>query len=169
MRKSFLKKMMGVMWLMLFALPWFFGVLAQSDDVDFAIIPEAVNEKQISGDVAAVGNVHVVTNDKEKSVWDVYKRIGTKEKRNLGDRLASGILSWDTLLDYVVYLVKFLSQVGLLIGAAMIIYAGYMYATQIFGWDTSKGKTSIKYAIIWVIVISFSFAIIRIITNAFLE
>ncbi|NOZ44413.1 MAG: hypothetical protein GXP45_04720 [bacterium] len=47
-------------------------------------------------------------------------------------------MTWDTLLDYVVYLIKFLSQLGLVIGAIMFIYAGYMYATSVMGGDASK-------------------------------
>jgi len=53
-------------------------------------------------------------------------------KGQVGDQLASGIMTWDTLLDYVVYVVRFLSQIGLVIGAVMIVYAGYLYATSIF-------------------------------------
>jgi len=51
----------------------------------------------------------------------------------VGNQLASGIMTRDTLLDYVVYFVRFLSQIGLVIGGIMIIYAGYAYATEIFG------------------------------------
>jgi len=54
-------------------------------------------------------------------------------KDSVGNQLASGIMTRNTLLDYTVYLVRFLSQVGLLIGGLMIIYAGYLYATTIFG------------------------------------
>jgi hypothetical protein len=83
--------------------------------------------------------------------------------------MATGIMNWDTILDYVVYLVKFLSQLGLLIGACMFIYAGYMYATQIMWGDEGKGKNAMKYAIIWVVVLSFSFALLKILTNMFIQ
>jgi hypothetical protein len=46
-----------------------------------------------------------------------------------------------------------------------------LYATSIFNsdsWATSKWNTAIKNAIIWVIVITFSYAIMRAITAAFL-
>jgi hypothetical protein len=52
--------------------------------------------------------------------------------KKLGDQMASGIMTRNTLLNYVVYLVKFLSQIGLVIGAVMVIYAGYLYAMTIF-------------------------------------
>ncbi|MDR0607400.1 MAG: hypothetical protein LBG52_03420 [Candidatus Peribacteria bacterium] len=44
----------------------------------------------------------------------------------------------NTILQYLVYLVKFISQIGLVIGAGMIIYAGYLYATDIFGGKPSS-------------------------------
>mgnify|MGYP003426113770 FL=1 len=52
--------------------------------------------------------------------------------RSVGDQLASGIMSRDTLLDYLVYLIRFISQIGILIGAVQIIIAGYKYAVAVF-------------------------------------
>lgn len=54
------------------------------------------------------------------------------DELSVEDQLATGIMNWDTLFNYVVYLIKFLSQIGMLIGTIMLIYAGYKYATQIF-------------------------------------
>jgi len=94
-----------------------------------------------------------------------------REKANelsLSEQMATGIMNRTTILDYIVYLVKFLSQIGLLIGAVMIIYAGYIYATNIFGGKESNANSAIKYALIGVIVITFSYAIIRFFTALFL-
>ena len=80
-------------------------------------------------------------------------------------------MTWDTLLDYVVYVVRFLSQIGLLIGAAMVIYAGYLYATSVCSGSDSgvgKGKEAVSKAIIGVVVIASAYAIMRILTTAFL-
>jgi hypothetical protein len=83
--------------------------------------------------------------------------------------MASWIMTRDTLLDYMVYLVKFLSQLWLLFWASMIIYAWYIYASSIFRWwDASKWKTAISRAIIWVVIITFSYAIMKLLTSAFL-
>jgi TRAP-type C4-dicarboxylate transport system permease small subunit len=58
---------------------------------------------------------------------------------------------------------------GLVIGALMIIYAGYQYAMSSFdGWDPSKGQAAIKNALYGILVIIFSYALIRIVTRAFL-
>ncbi len=154
---------------------WFgFSIFAQ----EFSILPEKVNDAQVRDDVRSVWKVHDdhstgYDSGKEYDiVWDRYKEISHDKdwkKRSLWDRLASGILSWDSLLEYVVYLVKFLSQIGLLIGWVMMIYAGYQYASSIFGWDASKGKTAIQRAIIGIVVITFSYAIMKVLTNMFIE
>jgi hypothetical protein len=67
-------------------------------------------------------------------------------------------------------LASFLSQLGIAIGALMIIYAGYIYATAVFnGGNASAGKTAATRAILGSIVIIFSYAIVRILTRAFLS
>ncbi|USN56871.1 MAG: hypothetical protein H6766_07925 [Candidatus Peribacteria bacterium] len=75
----------------------------------------------------------------------------------------------NTILNYAAYLVRFISQIGLVIGALMIIWAGYEYATYVFSGNTGKGSTRISNAIIGVVIIIFSYAIMRIITTAFLS
>lgn len=78
----------------------------------------------------------------------------------------------NTLIGYVVYLVRFLSQLALVIGAVMIIYAGYIYATGIFqasGDGTAEGNKAIRYAIEGIVVVASSYAIMRILTSAFLS
>lgn len=133
-------------------------IYAQTND--FAIIPEASSGGQVVKSVDAVG----------RSWWDVWKAYNTEAKKlSLGDQMASGIMTRNTLLDYVVYVVRFLSQIGLLIGGIMIIYAGYMYATEIFGGKEAAGKSAITNAIIGVLVIAFSYAIMKLLTSAFLS
>lgn len=106
------------------------------------------------------------------SVWDVYNKEATAMSMSgkVGDQLASGIMTWDTLLDYIVYLVRFLSQIGIVIGVVMIIYAGYLYATSVFSsGNMGKGKTAIINAIIGVLIVTFSYAIMKLLTSAFLS
>lgn len=106
-------------------------------------------------------------------VWDEYNKKANdlQEKWDLWAQMASGVFTWDTLLDYLAYLIKFLSEVGIFVWACFIVYAWYLYATSIFSsdsWATSKWNTAIKNAIIWIIVITFSYAIMKAITAAFL-
>lgn len=82
---------------------------------------------------------------KEKNLWKAFK---------------TWIMNWDTIPNYIVYLMKFLNQLGLLIGGMMILYAGYLYAGTIFGFgDPSSAKNAIKNAIIGVIILVASYAI----------
>jgi len=136
---------------------------------EFAIIPEETDIEAVKKTVETIATRN--PKDNKETVWDRYNVQANRPDKELGlgDKLAAWTLNWDTLLDYVVYLVRFLSQVGILIGAIMILYAGYMYATDVMGWDASKWKTAIKNAIIGVVVVSFSYALIRILTNMFIE
>jgi len=146
----------------LWALFGIFSFAVYAQDVDFAIIPEADN-------AGIIDEVEKVA-QKPGEVMDTYKEIANKQWRTLWDKMASWIMNWDTILDYVVYLVKFLSQLGLLVGACMFIYAGYLYASSVFsGGDAGNANKAVKNAIIWIVVLSFSFAILKILTSMFIE
>lgn len=137
---------------------------------DFHIIPDETNPNLTEKDVKDIGNFRSSPENSSKDIWDVYNEKAYNkdgESRELWDRLASWVLTWDDLLDYVVYLVMFLSQIGLVVWAVMIIYAWYSYASYIFSGTEATTKP-IKYAIIGVVVVSFSYAIIKILTNMFL-
>ena len=115
-----------------------------------------------------------------KNIWDIEK-WGTvlekysgaaaelEQKWDLGAAFETGVFSWNIVISYLVYLLRFISQLGLLIWAVMILYAGYQYATFIFGfWGPSEAKTTINRAIQWVLILVFSFAIWRGLTVMFL-
>ena len=131
-------------------------------EVQFEILPKAELDR---------ANI----NDKIMKNWDHirnnYNKIANWELRwedKVDEQIASGIMTWDTIIDYGALLLKFLSQVGLLIGGLMIIFAGYTYIMSVFSWTDAPNSWLIKNAIIWVLVIIFSYAIIRIVTRAFL-
>lgn len=105
-------------------------------------------------------------------VWDKYNEQADKlqSSEDLWAQMASGIFTWETILDYLVYVIKFLSQAGLFVGACFIIYAGYIYGSSaLTGKDPSAGKTAIKNAIVGVLVVTFSYAIMKIVTAAFIN
>jgi hypothetical protein len=130
---------------------------------DFEIIPEASSGGGVERAVEAVGA-------SGGNVRDVYNQQAKEMEGKVGDQIASGIMTRDTLLDYIVYLVRFLSQIGIVIGVMMIIYAGYMYASSVFSpSNMSKGKSAITNAVIGVLVIAFSYAIMKLLTSAFLS
>lgn len=131
---------------------------------DFEIIPKVKDPTQVEKSVDTVG----------LSGWNVWKNYNAEAQKmnsmsKVWDQIASGIMTWDTLIHYVVYLIRFLSQVWLLIGWIMIIYAGYLYAMTIFGWwDASKWNKAITNAVVWVLITAFSYAIMKFLTSAFL-
>ena len=127
------------------------------------IIPKAINPQQVAKDVEDVAVWG--------AVWEKYNTYLTGgQRRSLSDQLSSGIMDWTTLLDYFARFIKYLSQLGIFIGSCFVIYAGYVYATAIFqnSAKVTDGNTAIKNAILGVIVITFSYAIMKGIMAAFL-
>ncbi len=126
------------------------------------IIPTAAGDEQQRAEEWAkqVGEVG-------KKAWEVINEYNKKaeeisKKWDLWMAFQTWIMNWDTLLNYVVYLMRFLNQIGILIGAIMILYAGYLYATSVFKlWDVNKAKNAIASAIKGVLIIVFSYAIWR--------
>ena len=148
------KLMLAVLFTLCFITPSF----AQ----DITIIPET--QQDVWGIVERVGEGW--------KVWDNYNKEADtlQSSEDLWAQMASGIFTWETILDYLVYVIKFLSQAGLFVGACFIIFAGYIYGSSALTWsDVWKGKIAIKNAVIGVIVITFSYAIMKIITAAFIN
>ena len=106
--------------------------------------------------------------------WTVNERYNEQADKiaksgDIWKAWATWVINWDTLISYVVYLMRFINQIGLLIWGIMILYAGYQYAWTIFKfWDATKGKNAIKNATIWILVIVFSYAIWKWLESMFL-
>ena len=147
-----MKKIFGIFAILLISLSW----LALADD-DIAIIPEWswTNAAQKVSQVSSWGKV-----------WKIYRDIVDDGDLSLWDQLASGIMSWDTILDYCVYIAKFLWEVALLIGALAIIFLWYKRITKNIFWDAPKW---ILLVIIWLLIIIFAYAIIKLIWSAFIS
>ena len=129
---------------------------AENED-GWTLIPES--KWNISKKVENVGKV-------PGKVWKNYD----DQAKNIKpwDAFATGIFSWDTIFNFLKYLAKLISETGLVIWAGMIIYAGYKYATGVFTWDASKwGKDAIKGAIYWLLIVIFSYAIMRLLLAMF--
>lgn len=143
-----------------------FATNATLEQNDFHIIPEASD----SGGSGAAKIVSAVADTTDgKNVLDNYEKEYQKIKGDVGMQMKTGVMGRSTILDYIVYLVRFLSQVGILIGGVMIIYAGYLYGSNIFAGKAGDGKKAIKNAIIGILIIIFSYVIIKTLTSMFLE
>lgn len=92
------------------------------------------------------------------------------KKWDLGSAFATWIFNRDLILLYIAYLVQFLSQLGMLIWWVMVVYAGYLYAGTIFNFgDVPWAKKAITQAIQGILVITFSYAILKILTSMFIS
>ena len=99
-------------------------------------------------------------------VWDKYNTAANELWKNgkTDSQVASWIMNWDTVMNYLVFIVQFLSQLGLVVWAAFIMYAGYKYIVILFEWWKVPSAT-VKNAIIWILVVIFSYAIMKILTS----
>jgi len=80
------------------------------------------------------------------------------------------VVTRDTILLMLIQVVKFIANMALVVGAAMIIYAGYIYVMAVYAGDnTSKANEAIKDAALGIVIVIFSYAIQRIVTQAFLS
>lgn len=107
--------------------------------------------------------------DSGSSVMERYQKIANSDQYTLEEKMAAWVIDWDSILEYLVYLIRFVSQIGILIGAVMILYSWYCYAVAIFhSSGPSQWSSAIRNAIIGVVVITFSYAIMKALTAAFL-
>lgn len=137
-----------------------FFSLCKADEIQwYTIIPE-LTENEIK-------NVSSATEDIGKEAWLVRKNYNEKaENLSIQEQFNWWILTWNSIMQYLVFVVKFLSQFWVLIWACFIIYAWYNYMMSCFNnWSTSS-KT-IQNAIIWVLIVIFSYAIMKILSAIF--
>lgn len=139
-----------------------FIVSAADKDIDvdwFNILPELS-----SWDIWKV-------NEAIKEIWeswwgvrDKYNKKAKEWDKDPSKQIASWIMTRDTIMNYLVFVVRFLSQLWLLVWTWFIIYAWYEYMISVFNWwKTPRAK--LGNAIIWIIIIIFSYAIMRTLTS----
>lgn len=100
------------------------------------------------------------------SEWGKVRQNYNSGAKNLktSEQIASWIMTRDTIMNYIVFVVKFLGQLWLLVWAWFIMFAWYKYMLSVFnGWKTPW--STLKNAIIWVIIVVFSYAIVKILTS----
>lgn len=105
--------------------------------------------------------------------WEEYNNQGDKYNadRDLWAAMASGIITWDSILTVLTQIIKFIANTVLVVWSAMFIYAWYLYVTAVYSWDaqTSKANEAIKDAVIGVVLVIFSYAIQKIVVQSFLS
>jgi len=131
---------------------------ADSDlDVEFNIIPE-LSEEEIKEWNEAITEIW-------KTWWKVMDNYRKKaDELSTKQQIAIWIMNRNTLMNYLVYIVQFLSQLWLVVWWWFIMYAWYKYMISVFEkWKTPS--STIKNAIIGVIIVIFSYAIMRTLTS----
>lgn len=147
-----MKKALWILAILFTVVSW----LVLADD-DIAIIPEwdTTLAAQKVKEVSSWWNV-----------WKIYRKIVDEENMSVWDQLASGIMNRDTILNYCVYIAKFLWEIALLAWAVAIIFLWYKRITKNIFWDAPKW---ILLVIIWLLIIIFAYAIIKLIWSAFIS
>ena len=97
--------------------------------------------------------------------WEFWKNyLLASDDLSFFERLASWILTRDDIPNLMILVVKFLSQLWLVVWVIFIMYAGYKYMISVFNWGKVP-SSAIKDAIVWVIIVIFSYAIMRFLTS----
>lgn len=153
-----------------------FVAASDSQDAKFELLPEATDrddaiEKVI--DLWDVQNSDTFSERYNKYAEELGQNAWEGETpfncAGLGNQFVSWIMNRDTILCIAAQVVRFVSNMALVVWAWMIIYAWYMYATSVFAWENvGKGSEAIKWATVGIVVIVFSYAILNIVMNAFL-
>ncbi len=141
-------------------LPFFHLPITFADNSAWTIIPEW------SGNKASNISQKIWWKWSEWKVWENYNKAS--KNISVWNAFASWVFSWDTIFSFLKHIAKVLSEIWLVIGAGMIIYAGYKYASGVFTGDASKWwKDAIKWAIYGVLIVIFSYAIMKILLAMF--
>lgn len=108
-------------------------------------------------------------NTKIKEIWSEGWKVWENYNKNASGmstskQISSWIMNRDTIMNYIVFIIKFLSQLWLLVWAWFIMYAWYKYMLTAFG-QSKDASSTLTNAIIWVIIVIFSYAIMKILTS----
>lgn len=97
--------------------------------------------------------------------WKVSDNMYIAHKNlTFRERWAAWILEVDDIMNYLVIVIQFLSQLWLVVWTIFIMFAWYKYIVSVFNWWKTASST-VKNAIIWVIIVIFSYAIMKIFTS----
>ncbi len=137
------------------------NIYAQNDndlEVDwFNIMPELTESQSVT------------VNERIETIWKTWWNVRNEYNKaassmSTSEQISSWIMNWDTIMHYLVFVVQFLSQLWLIVWAWFIMYAWYMYMLSIFKGSQTK-PSIITNAIIWVVIVIFSYAILKTLTS----
>lgn len=157
------KNMFGIVVVYLASLLFVFfsPVFAAGDNNDldwFNIIPE-LDKEQVTKAQQAIQNVWQTW----KEVWKTYRQTADSWLTT-SEQLATWIMNRNTIMDYLVFVVQFISQLWITVWVVFIMYAWYQYMISVFN-DSKPWTSMLKNAIIGVIIVIFSYAILKTLTS----
>lgn len=135
---------------------------AESSDLDvewFEIMPK-LDEEETTAVNTAIQEIW----SSWWHVWEIYNATANSTGFTTSEQLASWIMNRDTIMNYIVFVVRFLGQLWLLVWAGFIMFAWYKYMLSVFNWNKAPSST-LKNAIIGVLIVIFSYAIMKILTS----
>ncbi len=154
----------NIFWLIIMTIFWMWilsgNFVWAQQDAALEIIP------QVDDSVVSETNTDITETSNGESVRNTYN--DKAEQLTTEEQVVTGVMTRDTIFNYLVVVLKFLSQAGLLMGGLMFVYTGYRYIMSIITGDGEPSKDNIKYAIYGILIIIFSYAIMRLLTRAFL-
>jgi hypothetical protein len=126
-------------------------------EIDYYIIPRLTEDetKTIQKDIQDIWNKPTKVQDEIRKKANSYT---TAQCFN------SWIMNRNCIMNYITFVIKFLSQFWLVVWTGFIMYAGYKYMTSVFNSNRTSPEI-VKNAIIWVIIVVFSYAIMKTFTS----
>lgn len=163
---TYMKKLLYRFMASVFAL-WCFSISSfVFSNNSFQLIPEADNET--AADAVSKALLEVKP---EESFRDVYNSGAKRLENDLGAQIRAWVFSRNSILQIGVYILRFVMQLALVVGSAMLIRSWYTYALVAL-WAREKpeeASKAIKNALIWLFIISISYTLIRLLQMAFLS
>lgn len=155
MKKLCIKLILPVLILLLF---WLTNFYANAQEVEWL----AIAPKLTTGEVE---HTNRRINFLWSNPWELRRNYHkAHEDLTFRERIFSWIIEVDDMMEYIVHVIKFLGELWIVVWAIFIMYAGYKYMLSVFNWWNTPSST-LKNAIIWVIIVIFSYAIMKILLS----
>ena len=127
-----------------------------AQDMNLGIMQKLTDEEALEADSKI---------EKVWKPWKVNDNINEAANRlPIQIAWATWIMNRNTIMNYSIFIVKFLSQLWLVVWFWFITYAWYKYMLSVFEWGKTPTST-LKNAIIWIIIVIFSYAIMKTLTS----
>lgn len=149
--------LLPIVFILSFSLPINNYTFAEDIDVDYYIIPRITNDE--------ITKINDLTEEIGSEAGKVNEKIQIEStKLTTAQCLNSWIINRNCIMNYLVFVIKFLGQFWLVVWTGFIMYAGYKYMLSVFNWNRTSPEI-VKNAIIWVIIVVFSYAIMKTLTS----